>query len=115
MLINQSTGKVIIEDVRIAKSPLAKLKGLMFERKASFDYALIMPLYRETRIGASIHMFFVFFPITAAFVDWDRRVVDKTLLKPFTPNYTPKKKCSYIIELPAEKFGELDTGDLLKW
>jgi hypothetical protein len=115
MLINKSTNKVVMQNVRIAHSFFAKLRGLMFERKANFNYALIMPLDRETRIRASIHMLFVFFPIAVLFIDENKRVVDKALLKPFTLNYTPKAKCKYIIELPAEKFDEFAINDRAEW
>lgn len=115
MLVNKTTNKTIIKGVRIASSFFAKLKGLMFERKENFNYALIMVLEKETRAGASIHMLFVFFPIVALFLDEKKRVVDKTLLKPFSLNYTPKKPAKYIVELPADKYSAAKINDYLQW
>lgn len=115
MLINVSRKIKIAEDARVAEHFFGRLKGLMFERRKNFNYALIMPLPKESRIGASIHMLFVFFPIAVFFVDEKRKVVDKALLRPFALNYTPKRPCKYIIELPAEKFSYADEGDILSW
>jgi len=115
MLVNKTTNKTIIKDIRVASNFFAKLKGLMFERKERFNYALIMVLKNETRIGASIHMLFVFFPIAVFFLDAKKRIVDKTLLKPFSLNYTPKRACKYIVELPANRFTAAKIGDVLQW
>jgi len=115
MLRNSTKAIAIVEDVRIAESFFGRLRGLMFEHRSDFNYALVMPLSQDSRIRASIHMLFVFFPIAVFFVDEKKRVVDKALLKPFALNYTPKKPCRYIIELPQEKFSCAEVGDLLEW
>jgi uncharacterized membrane protein (UPF0127 family) len=82
-----------------AATPLEKFIGLMFRR--SLGHALVFVLGRETRLGASIHSFFVFFPFDAAWLDGRGRVVDLASVRPFTPNVTPKKPAAYIVELPA--------------
>lgn len=115
MLLNKSRGKKVMERVRLAESFFSKMRGLMFERKKNFDYALVMVLESETRARASLHMLFVFFPITVLFVNEKKVVVEKALLKPFQLNYTPKRKCCYVIELPEEKFREFEIGDKLEW
>ena len=44
------------------------------------------------RLGASVHMLFVFFPLDLVFLDKNKRVVDKKEgFRPFSLNYTPKK------------------------
>ncbi|MCM8757010.1 MAG: DUF192 domain-containing protein [Candidatus Omnitrophica bacterium] len=106
---------MIARRVRFADSFFLKLRGLMFEKKERFDYALVFPFEQEKRLGASIHMLFVFFPITAAYLDSKKRVVDVAVVKPFSLNYTPKKAAKYLIELPKEKARLLAVGDFLEF
>ena len=101
--------------VRFADSYLAKAKGLMFERRERFDYALVFPFGGETRLGASIHMLFVFFPIAAVYLDSKKRVVDIAVLKPFALNYTPKKPAAYLVEMPVRRAAGIELGDELDW
>ncbi|MCX8189838.1 MAG: DUF192 domain-containing protein [Candidatus Diapherotrites archaeon] len=115
MLKNTSKKNNIAGKVRIADNYFSKMRGLMFEHKKKFDYALVLCLDEESRIKASIHMLFVFFPIAVFFLDSRKKVVDKKLMKPFALNYTPKKPSKYIVELPAEKIDAADIGDILSW
>ncbi len=87
----------------------------MFERADNFDYALVFELPRESRLGASVHMFFVFFPIGIVFLDSEKKVVDKAVLKPWMLNYTPKKAAKYFVELQPEKISEIKLGEKLEW
>jgi len=82
MLFNSLTGKTLIQKTKKANSSWSRFKGLMFEQKKKFDYALIFELDSETKVGASIHMMFVFFPIDIVYLDASKKVVDKTTLKP---------------------------------
>ena len=115
MLRNKTRKKTVIKGVRFANSHFSKLRGLMFEKKAKFNYALVFPFKEETRLGASIHMLFVFFPIAAVYLDAKKRVVDIAVLKPFALNYTPKKKAKYLVELPVGKGKEISVGDGLEF
>lgn len=85
-------------EVEAADTFLKKLRGLMFRK--GLDHALIFPLNRESRMGASIHSLFVFFPFDAVFLNEKKQVVDARTVRPFTWNVTPKKPAKYIIELP---------------
>ena len=60
---------------------------------------LMFFLKRETRFGAIIHTFFVFFPINVYWLDKDKNVIDCCInMRPFTVKI-PRKKAKYIIEL----------------
>jgi uncharacterized membrane protein (UPF0127 family) len=76
-----------------------KTRGLMF--RPGLEHALIFPLERESRIGASIHSFFVFFPFDVLFLDEGQKIVDMKMVGPFRFNVRPKESAKYIIELPA--------------
>ena len=88
----------------------------MFSKKSKFNYGLIFDLERETIVGASLHMLFVFYPINVIFLDSNKRIVDiKTNFKPFTM-YSTNKKCRYLIELPEKidkKYYSL--GNRINW
>ncbi|MDD3083422.1 MAG: DUF192 domain-containing protein [Candidatus ainarchaeum sp.] len=101
--------------VRFANTSWQRLKGLMFEDTKKFDYALIFDFPKESIIGCSIHMIFVFFPIDVLFLNKEKKVVDKITLLPFTPNYTPKKPAKYVIEMPNEKAKKIKIGDKISW
>ena len=116
MIKNVTKSKIIIKNHKVADTIFSRGLGLMFSKKVNFNYGLIFDLERETRIGASIHMCFVFFPINIVFLDSKRRVVDIKLgLKPFR-TITPKEKCRYVIELPI-KFGKklYSIGNKFNW
>jgi len=87
----------------------------MFEEKKKFNYALIFEFPIESRIGTSLHMLFVFFPIDVLFLNKNKIIVDKTTLQPFIPNYTPKKAAKYVIELPTGKIKGLKIGQKISW
>ena len=107
--------KVLMKKTRFAKTPWQRTKGLMFEDARKFDYALIFEFPRESKLGASLHMIFVFFPIDVLFLDSKKKVVDKATLAPFIPNYTPKAPAKYVIEMPMGKAAKTKIGDSVSW
>ena len=116
MLVNKTKNAEVINNVKIVNTHWKKMKGLMFEDVKKFDYALVFDLGRDARKSASIHMMFVFFPIDVVYLDKDKKVVDVIKsLKPFTPNYTPKERSRYFVELPKGKSSGIEIGDILEW
>ena len=115
VLVNRTRNTVLAEKVVVARTLFSKMRGLMFRRRKSVDYALVLELGRVGRRSASIHMMFVFFPIDALFLDKRKRVVDKTTLRPFQLNYTPKVPAAYVVELPAGLTDNTKIGDELAW
>lgn len=116
MLVNKTTGAKIASKVKMANTPWQRMKGLMFEKKELFDYALVFSLPKESIMQASIHMIFVFFPIDIVFLDKNKKVVEiANNIKPFTPNYAPKKPAKFLIELQAGKASGVKNGNFLEW
>lgn len=96
-ICNRTRKTRISDGGNICGSPRSKALGLMFRSRV--ETPLIFIFDKERRHG--LHMLFVFCAIDVLFLDKDRKVVDsKEQFRPFT-FYTPKKPCSYIIELPA--------------
>jgi len=116
MLVNNRTGKKIMEKVILAESHWEKLKGLMFEDPKRFNYALVFCLPRESIANATIHMLFVFFPIDIVYLNKDKKVVDMAKnVQPFALGYAPEKPSKFFIELPAGKASGIKKGDMLEW
>ncbi|MBI2530471.1 MAG: DUF192 domain-containing protein [Candidatus Diapherotrites archaeon] len=111
-LENKTKGKMIIRKAKLAKTSAQRMRGLMFSRRP--DYALILCMPRESRLGAAIHMLFVFYPIDVLFLNSKKQVVDKALgLRPFALNYAPKRAAKYVVELPEGLGKKARIGDLL--
>lgn len=115
MLFNATTHKKIIGNARLARGFWGNFRGLMFERTENFDYALIFELPAETRLGASVHMMFVFFPIDIIFLNAQKKVVDKAKLQPWALNCTPKAPAKYFVEMPYGYADKIGLGDRLGW
>jgi len=111
----KSNGKTIMKKIKHAKTTWQRTKGLMFEDKKKFDYALIFDFPIESKIGTSLHMIFVFFPIDVLFLNKEKKVVDKVTLPPFQPNYTPRKAAKYVIEMPQGKAKTVKIGNKIEW
>lgn len=116
MLFNKTKNLKVMDKVKVADTHWKRMKGLMFGNKSEFDYALVFDLERNAHKGASVHMLFVFFPIDIVYLDSEKHVVDIVKsLKPFTPNYTPKKRSRYFIEVPEGAGSGIEIGDVLEW
>lgn len=115
MLLNRSKGKEIQGKIRIADNSFSRMKGLMFESEKNFNYALVFELPSETKLGASIHMMFVFFPIDVVYLNSQKKVVDIAQVKPWILNYTPKKAARYFIELKSGLSEGIEIGNILEW
>lgn len=73
---------------------IKKLRGLMFSKRRN----LLFDLGKETRFGAIIHTFFVFFPIKVYWLNPKREIVDYKIVRPFWIGI-PASKARYIIEI----------------
>ena len=98
MLVNRTAGGVLAKRVVVCDRFWSRLRGLMFRRTLASDEAYVFVSRRESVSEASIHMFFVFFPISVLWLDAQRRVVDSRLAKPFRPYYAPREAALYTVE-----------------
>jgi uncharacterized protein len=110
----KANNKKIMNKVIVANS-FRKFKGLMFERKENFDYALVFEFVKEGITTSSLHMLFVFFPTDVVFLNKQKIVVDKFTMYPWKLYYAPKKPAKYAIELPEGKAKEINCGDKISW
>ena len=98
-------------NLTVCSSFFSKFKGLMFQKTLDPAAGLLFDEQRDSRVNASIHMFFMCFPIAVFWVNNDRFVVSKVLAKPWHPFYAPSSPARYIIEAHPSKLELFDVGD----
>ncbi len=76
----------------------SKLRGLMFSKRKNLLFEFKTP----SRYNASIHTFFVFFPIEVTWLDKNKKIIEKRLINPFRIAI-PKAKARYIIEIAKKE------------
>jgi uncharacterized membrane protein (UPF0127 family) len=110
---NETQNRPVLKRVRRCASYLCRLRGLTFRRGLGSDEGLLLVGNRESGAGAAIHMFFVFFPIAAIWLDSHGRVVDAQLARPFRPFYAPCAPARDVLEGPPALLERVHIGDQL--
>lgn len=110
---NETEGQPALGRVRRCAGFLCRLRGLTFRRRLGDDEGLLLVGNRESRADTAIHMFFVFFPIAAVWLDRSGRVVDARLARPFHPFYAPRAPARDILEGPPTLLTRVHIGDQL--
>ncbi len=105
----------VLGRVRRCANFLCRLRGLTFRHRIGKDEGLLLVGGRESRAAAAIHMFFVFFPIAAIWLDKDRQVIDARLARPFRPFYAPRAPAQDVLEGPPELLERVSIGDILSF
>ena len=113
MVENRTQGKVMLARVKWCTSFLCRLRGLMFRRHLAPDEGLLLVEGRASIAATAIHMFFVFFPIAAVWLDDSFCVVDAKLARPFRPFYAPRAPARYVLEASPALLDKVAIGDQL--
>ncbi len=111
---NETQGRRLLGHVRRCTSFLCRLRGLTFRRALRDGEGLLLVGRRESRVDTAIHMFFVFFPIAAIWLDEDGYVVDTRLARPFFPLYIPRAPARDVLEGPPSLLDQVHIGDKLR-
>jgi uncharacterized membrane protein (UPF0127 family) len=115
VLINRTTGDALARQVTRCDTFWRRLRGLMFHRRLTLGQAYLFDFRRESVVAPSIHMMFVFYPISLIWLDGRRQVVDARLARPFRPWYAPRRAARYLIEGRPELLGRVHLGDELEY
>jgi uncharacterized membrane protein (UPF0127 family) len=110
-VVRRDTGEVLIEAAWWCDSWFCKLRGLQFRRNLKPGEALILVHSKEGVRSTSIHMFFVFFPIAAFWIDRQGVVTSAQLAKPWRPYYAPPTPACYVLETAPEFLDDISVGD----
>lgn len=112
---NETRGEQLPLKVRRCASFFCRLRGLTFRRRLQPGEAVLLVGGREGRLETAIHMLFVFFPITAAWLDREGRVVEVRLARPFWPLYIPRRPARDVLEGPPALLEWVAEGDCLRF
>jgi uncharacterized membrane protein (UPF0127 family) len=72
---------------------------------------MVMP--KESIASTSIHMFFVFFPIAAIWINDQGVITHKVLAKPWRPYYASPSPARYVLETTPDLLEKVSVGDEL--
>jgi uncharacterized membrane protein (UPF0127 family) len=111
---NETQDRQVLGYVRRCASFFCRLRGLTFRRSLDADEGLLLMGRRESRTDTAIHMFCVFFPIAAIWLDPNGQVVDAQLARPFRPLYVPRAPARDILEGPPALLEQVRIGDKLR-
>ncbi len=93
---NVTRGTAVASNVRVARSMLARGRGLMFESGLAPDAGMLI------EPCSSIHMFFMRFALDVLYVDRNDRVVRAQRgIKPWRVGPLHTRGARYVIELPV--------------
>jgi len=107
ILINQDSGEKVVAHLLPATSMTARMRGLLGRKDLPLDTGLWI------RPCRSIHMWFMRFPIDAAFLDDELRVLKIVRgLRPWQLAFAPRRTRS-VLETAAGGLAELHTGSRL--
>lgn len=105
ILINDGT--VLVEKLMLAESTFGRMRGLLGRDSLPPDTGMLL------RPCRSIHMWFMRFPIDAAFLDHDMRVLKAAHnLRPWQVALAPRGTAC-VLETSAGILGRIQTGDVL--
>ena len=107
ILIHQASGVPVVEHLLVAETPGERMRGLLGRMELPRDTGLLL------RPCRSIHMWFMRFPIDAAFLDADLRVLKLARnLRPWCMAFAPRgTQC--VLETAAGVLDSLAIGDRL--
>jgi len=112
-IINRETNQVLIQSARWCSSRLCRLRGLQFRRRLNPGEALILVKDKDSIANSSIHMFFVFFPIAAIWINKKGKVTSAQLAKPWRPYYASPEPACYVLETSPDILDKISVGDKL--
>jgi uncharacterized membrane protein (UPF0127 family) len=110
-VVRRSDGEVLIPSAHWCNTHLSRLRGLQFHPKLKPGEAIILSKESDGKTSSSIHMFFVFFPIAAIWVNSLGRVTSAQLARPWRPYYASPEPARFVIEAPPELLQHIFVGD----
>ena len=99
---------------RWCDSVLCRLRGLTFRRPLDEREGLILVEPVESRMGTSIHMFGVFFPLGVVWINSQGMVVDTCIARPWRL-YFPKAPARFVLEASPDLIDHVQPGDFLEF
>jgi uncharacterized membrane protein (UPF0127 family) len=114
-IVRRDTGETLLEGVRWCDSWFCKLRGLQFRGRLKPGEALILVHPKDGVRSTSIHMFFVFFPIAAVWINGQGVVTSAQVAKPWRPYYASTSPARYVLETAPDFLDTVSVGDEVKF
>jgi uncharacterized membrane protein (UPF0127 family) len=112
-LCRAESGEALPVRARRCDSFLCRLRGLTFRRALGEEEGLLFVEPIASRLGTTIHMFFVFFDIGVIWLDHAGVVVDTAVARPFRPYYAPRAAARYYLEAAPSLVDQVRVGERL--
>ncbi len=93
----------------------SRLRGLMFRHQIDRSEGLVLVQSRDSRMDASIHMFFVYIDLAVVWIDSANQVVDTCIARSWRPAYAPRRPARFILEIHPDRLGEFTVGDRVQF
>lgn len=100
-VINQTKNKIICDEAKLY-SGISKYLGLMFSFPLKKSQGILIQISKKDKSNLGIHMLFVFFKISAIWLNEKNRVVKITKAYPFISLLTCKESSNKILECPTK-------------
>jgi uncharacterized protein len=94
---------------------MSRLRGLMGRHDLDRGEGLLLVESRDSRVDASIHMFFVYMDLAVIWINSKNIVVDTVLAKAWKPYYAPRAPARFILEIHPERLNEFQIGDQVEF
>jgi len=101
--------------IRFCDTFFTQLRGLTFRSRLRPDEGLLLVGTRDSRLESSIHMLFVPFDLTVAWINSGMKVVDKRLAKSWRPAYFSKQPAKYVLEIHPNRWEDIEIGDMVQF
>lgn len=83
----------------------------MFSQRLGEQEALLLVEPGDSRLGSSIHMFFMQFDIGVVWINSSMQVVDRKLAHRWQSNLSPRLPARFILEMHPSQLENFSIGD----
>lgn len=101
--------------IQMCSSFVCRLRGLMFRSRLDVNDGLLLQMPNQSRLDASIHMFFVPFALAVFWVNTGMEIVDKVVAQPWRPAYLPARPARFVLEMHPERFSDYEIGQRVEF
>ncbi len=114
-ILRKDNKEILLASVVWCSSRLCRLIGLQFHHPLRPDEGLLLVQNKDSIVSSSIHMFFVFFPIAAVWINADGIVTHTKLAKPWRPYYNSPTPARFVLETNPAFLEKISVGDILEF
>ncbi len=114
-ILHCGTHTILVRQAIWCNDFFSKLRGLQFRRQLNPGEAIVLVYGSDSIASSSIHMFFVFFPIAAIWINSQGDVASAQLAKPWRPYYASPQPARYVLEAAPEILELIHVGDRLEF